>query len=63
MSELRPGGTFPGSVGGPAIMTVSLTTLFTVTSQGRMWGPFAASNGILEQNNRTGFVAGGIAAQ
>jgi hypothetical protein len=43
-------------------MTDSLTTLFTVTSQGRMWGPFAAPNGILEQN-RTRFVAGGIAAQ
>jgi hypothetical protein len=43
-------------------MTDSLTTLFTVTSQGRMRGPFAAPNGILEQN-RTRFVAGGIAAQ
>jgi len=62
MSELRSGGAFPGSVDGPAILTDSLTTLFTVTSQGWMWGPFAAPNGILEQN-RTRFVAGGMAAQ
>jgi len=62
MSELCPGCTIHGSVAGSAILTDSLTTLFTVTSQGWMWGPFAAPNGIFKQN-RTRFVTGGIAAQ
>ena len=62
MSELRPAGAIHGSVAGHTGLTGSLTTLCTVTFQGRMWGPFATPNGILELN-RTRSVAGGMAAQ